>query len=71
MDNAIGLYNQGAIAYITGKLDLAISFYQKSLELDPQNAYLRILLGHMYSELKQYHKTIENYEKSIELDPKF
>lgn len=47
----------------------AISNYNKTLELDPNDRVAYNNRGHLFQELKQYNEAISDFSKVIELDP--
>jgi len=62
-------FNLGAAHYQKKEYDLALPYYLKAIEINPQNAYFHYNLGAVYQELKQYDKAKAAYEKSLELNP--
>jgi len=42
--------------------------FDSALRLNPQNRFAHFLRGNAYSNLKQYQKAINDYNKSIELN---
>jgi serine/threonine-protein kinase len=51
------------------RLDEAVAAAQKALELDPLSPHRQWQLGHRYHYLRQYHRSIEQFGKVLELDP--
>lgn len=59
-----------AMAYLAnGRIDEANAKFVRTLELNPQEKGVHLLLGLYYLEQKQYDKGIEELEKEIEIDP--
>lgn len=48
-----------------------ITYIDKAINDDPQNASLYFAKGTLYDKLNDFDKAIETYQKSIESDPKF
>ncbi|MCK4764377.1 MAG: tetratricopeptide repeat protein [Candidatus Aminicenantes bacterium] len=65
------LYHLGAMIYLSGNPQEALSYYLKAIELDPKNKYMINGLGIVYRQLADYDKAIEMYEKAIALDAKY
>jgi tetratricopeptide (TPR) repeat protein len=62
---------QGVIYYSMDKLDSAITAYERSLSLNPEQLYLRYHLGIAYEFSGEYEKAIEQYRKEIKRTPYF
>jgi protein O-mannosyl-transferase len=64
-----GYNNLGIFYEQTGKLDLAIKYYQKTAQLAPlfPNAYIN--LGNVYHKKKQYDLATRYMKRAIELEP--
>lgn len=54
-----------------GKLDEAIAWYKKAIELDSKSAWAHGNLGFILHEQKKFDEAIACYRTAIELDPKF
>lgn len=54
-----------------GKYDLALSYFNKVIELSPHNAKAYFNKGFTYFRLKEYDKAISDYNRAIEIDPKY
>ncbi|MBF0466742.1 MAG: tetratricopeptide repeat protein [Nitrospirae bacterium] len=50
------------------KYQEALSYYEKAVELDPQNALYLNDAGLMYDTLGQYNKAIDYYEQALKID---
>ncbi len=65
-------HNLGDKYYFKGEYDKAISYFNKSLKINPKNPKTYNNLGVIYQDhKKQYWKAVENYKKAIQIDPKF
>jgi TonB family protein len=53
-----------------GEYDLAVSDYNKAIELNPKDPAAYLNRGRVYSDRKSYDLAILDYDKTIELDPK-
>jgi tetratricopeptide (TPR) repeat protein len=62
---------RGVIYYSVGEFDSAITAYEKSLSLNPEQLYLRYHLGVVYEFSGEYEKAIEQYKKEIKRTPRF
>jgi len=60
---------QGYEAQSTGNLDIALSFYQKAVQLDPGYAVVYNDLGVVYEDAGLTDRAEGNYLKAIKLDP--
>jgi tetratricopeptide (TPR) repeat protein len=50
-------------------LDLALKYYSKAIELNPEYVFAYNNRGLAYSHLKEYDKAISDYNRAIELNP--
>ncbi len=55
----------------SGRLDEAIAEMKKALELDPLSLIINTNLGQTYYYARQYDKALEQFQKTIEMDPTF
>jgi general secretion pathway protein D len=53
----------------TGDYDKALEYYEKSLDINPDNAYALLNTGFIYQKLGENDKAVEMYERLIKLDP--
>jgi tetratricopeptide (TPR) repeat protein len=64
-------YNGIGLGYANkGQFDMAIRYYTKGIELDPQFVYDYYDRGLAYKNKGQFELAIQDYTKTIELDPK-
>lgn len=66
------IYNNLGTAYMAQrKIDLALQFFEKTLEINPEfeNAYYN--LGLIYTYLKDLDKALSFYKKAVELNPEY
>lgn len=63
--------NLGIEEYQKGNYNKAISYFNKAIELDPNNAFAYNNRGLAHSELKEYNKAISDYNKAIALKPDY
>ena len=63
------LFNMGNAYDDEGNYDKAIEYYQKTIELKPDNTEVYNNMGIAYNHKGSYDKAIEYYEKAIELNP--
>lgn len=61
--------NMGAVLQKEGRLDEALSYYQKSESLDPSNINTRINTGTLYQQKGDYKTAIKAYESVLILYP--
>lgn len=61
-------YEQAKAAQASGKTEKAISFYERSLKLQPKNVDVRVALGSIYLEQKDYDSALLNFEEAVNLD---
>lgn len=59
----------GEAAFVEGKLDDAITQYQKALTLDPKLYYAPLFIGDMYVRKNDFEKAEIWYQKAIAIDP--
>lgn len=69
-NNAELLYNKALAYYEEKKINLAIDYFNKAIEVEPnrQEFYYNLAGAHYYR--KEYDKAIENYKKSLTFDEK-
>lgn len=63
--------NLGLEAQKINKIDEAMSYYQKAVELDPYYAPLYNDLGVLYESKGLLDKALEQYQKCIDIDPSY
>jgi len=68
--SARAYYNRGHAYAEQKKYDLALSDYNKAIELDPKYVKAYNGRGNAYSDQKKYDLAIADYTQAIELDPK-
>lgn len=62
-------YEKGQVAFQARKVEEAFNWFEKSVEKDPSFAEGWLRLGNLYELTRQYGKSLELYQKSIELNP--
>lgn len=63
-------YALGRIAERKGKTEMALDYYEKAIELNPNNAYAHLQAGILKSTvLGRYQEAIEHFNKVVEDDP--
>lgn len=67
--NPEGWNNLGAIEYLTGRFDNAISNYKKAIKLEKDSATYHSNLGTAYFEKKDFDNARKQYEIALKLDP--
>jgi len=67
--NAESWNNLGAIEYLTGRYDAAISNYKKAIKFDKHSATYHSNLGTAYFEKKDYESARKEYEVALKIDP--
>jgi tetratricopeptide (TPR) repeat protein len=67
--NSEGWNNLGAIEYLTGRYDAAISNYKKAIKFDKQSATYHSNLGTAYFEKKDFESARKEYETALKIDP--
>lgn len=66
-DNPVLFYYRGFCLYRTGKQDLALADYLKSLEIDPEMIISLAEAGKIYAKKNQLTEAIKYYKKAYEL----
>jgi protein O-GlcNAc transferase len=69
-DNMQALYLLGLIYYQAANYDLSITYFQKVIHLDPENAGTYINLGNAFHERGFSDKAICSYQKALEINPR-
>jgi tetratricopeptide (TPR) repeat protein len=64
-------YNQGNDLQAKGKLDEAITHFQKALEIEPRYAEAHNNLGIVLGQKQQIDEAVVHFEKALEIDPDF
>jgi len=67
--NPEGWNNLGAIDYLTGRYENAISNYRKAIKYDKESATYHSNLGTAYFEKKDFENARKQYEIALQLDP--
>ncbi|HEY8997539.1 MAG TPA: tetratricopeptide repeat protein [Edaphobacter sp.] len=67
--NSEGWNNLGAIEYLTGRYDSAVSNYKKAIKFDKHSATYHSNLGTAYFEKKDYESARKEYETALKIDP--
>ncbi|MEI0566033.1 tetratricopeptide repeat protein [Brachyspira pulli] len=62
-------FNKACNFYYKGKCKEAIVYYNKAIELDPNNSAAYNNRGNAKKDLVQYEEALKDYNKAIELDP--
>jgi len=70
-NNVEALYNLGALHAQLGHYDLAITYIEKSIRIDPNNANAYYVLGRASQEKGELDKAITCYRRVIRLNPFF
>ena len=68
---AEALYHQGLINKNKDEHDLALSDFNKALELNPMDAKTYYSRGNIYREKGDYDLAISDYSKALEIDPNY
>ena len=69
-NNTTYLLKRGETKSLAGKSILAITDYNKVIQLDAENSMAYALRSAIYVELRDFKSAIEDCEKALELDPK-
>src|SRR6185436_14531184 len=68
---AINFFKRAASYYDNKQNEEAISELEKAIQEDPNFLEARILLGDVYTDVKKYDKSAENYKAAIKTDPDY
>jgi tetratricopeptide (TPR) repeat protein len=66
---ANAVLREGDSAWAEGKIEKAISSYERALELDPKLYEAALFAGNLYYKEKQLDKAIEWYSRAVNIDP--
>ena len=58
----------GYLCYELDKMNKAIGYFRKSLELEPKAAFVHFLLGNTYSRIGRVKEAVQSYDLAICLD---
>lgn len=61
-------YNKGLLCYDSSSYDNAISYFKKSLDVNPKIALIHYALANTYREAKFDDMALEEYKKAVQLD---
>lgn len=64
-------YNMGNQLYDSGNYELAVKYYMKALEVEPDNVQVYTSLGSAWNYLGDQDKAIAMYKKAIMLEPNY
>jgi tetratricopeptide (TPR) repeat protein len=64
-------YGKGLIFNKLGKYGEALEFFEKALELDPDNAETWYEKGLSLKKLKQYQEALKSFNKALKIDPEY
>ncbi|MFN6274481.1 MAG: tetratricopeptide repeat protein, partial [Microcystis sp.] len=64
-------YNRGVLYYNQQKYDLALSDWNKAIELNPNFAGAYVNRGILYSDLQKYDLALSDYSKAIDINPNY
>lgn len=53
----------------SGKIDIARSYLEKAIDIDPANESAYLFLGHLYQSIREYDKALIEFEKLLEINP--
>lgn len=67
-EDSSGNYINGLLSRFSEKFDDAITLYSKAIELDQDNPGLYSSRGEAYWQMKEYEKSMQDYNKALELD---
>jgi tetratricopeptide (TPR) repeat protein len=56
--------------YYENEYEHAIDYYEKALQIDPDNAYVLFSKGEALGKLGKYEEAIKYYDKALEINPK-
>jgi tetratricopeptide (TPR) repeat protein len=62
---------QGYLDYAAGLYELAISEYQRAIQLDPNEASSHMWLGWAYEDANHSDEALTELQKAVDLDPKY
>lgn len=62
-------YERGVKANSDGKLNVAIKYLKKAIEIYPDYEDALFKLGYVYEKQKEYNESLKYYEKVIKLNP--
>jgi tetratricopeptide (TPR) repeat protein len=62
------LFNLGMMKFETNFYEQAIFYFNKTLEVDPNNYDCNLMLAESYAKLRQFDHAIRNYEQTIKID---
>ena len=69
-NHPLGLQIAGTISRLAGRLSVAVSYYEKALNLYPQHAVTYAQFGQYLLQIDQVDNGIEQLKRAVEIDPK-
>jgi tetratricopeptide (TPR) repeat protein len=69
ISKSVALFEQGQESHGSGKLDLAIEFYEKALSINPEFPEAEFQKATAHFQLKEYDMAEQSYRRTIELKP--
>ncbi len=69
--NNFAAYNMAIALHDLGRLDEAVTYYQKALEINPNDFQAECNLGTVFMEQHQTDKAIACFQKALEIEPNY
>ncbi len=66
----IWIFSQGQSALYSGNQEEALKIFNQILARNPQNSFVRISLGNLYSNQKEYEKAVNEFKTVLKIDPR-
>jgi Flp pilus assembly protein TadD len=64
-------FNSGVTHLREGRMDLALTSFERAVDADPENPYFRKGLGQAYAAKRDWKDAIKQFRKALELNPYF
>lgn len=69
--DAADYVNCGVVNSFTGEHEQALAYYNRSLELDPENIYALNNRGYTYNLMEQYPVALADFDRVLQINPDF
>ncbi|MBC7287538.1 MAG: tetratricopeptide repeat protein [Armatimonadetes bacterium] len=67
--NLIALNTAGSVYYYRGEMAIALDYFSRAAEINPNDAQTHVNLGNTYFQMNSWHQAREEYQRALDLIP--